>query len=244
MTDVHTEHCCLTHGCKYGNPECTVTTGRAAQSFPCERCGEDAEAAGVDATLRGGVIEAPPVATPNERRHVVRLAALDHVAANVAESRKQLVDANPTWTVMNVDAAMHLVRESEMKVNEARAEMIQAIEAYAAAQQNGAIAVLHLDRAMKNERQNERQPLGTVVVEPPNPERLCRVVLSRPERWNGKALNPRTFDLVSLRWVFGEFRFNAFEPYISADVYIDGIVRYHASRTADDGKAWVVTETK
>jgi len=38
MTDVHTEHCCARHGCKYSSEDCTVTTGKAAQSYPCEYC--------------------------------------------------------------------------------------------------------------------------------------------------------------------------------------------------------------
>jgi hypothetical protein len=38
MKDVHTEHCCIKHGCKYSDPNCTVTTGKAPQSFPCEDC--------------------------------------------------------------------------------------------------------------------------------------------------------------------------------------------------------------
>lgn len=41
VKDVHTEHCCIHHGCKYGDEDCTVTTGKAPQSFPCEYCGED-----------------------------------------------------------------------------------------------------------------------------------------------------------------------------------------------------------
>jgi hypothetical protein len=37
--DVHTEHCCVIHGCKYGKEdECTVSTGAKAQSFKCELC--------------------------------------------------------------------------------------------------------------------------------------------------------------------------------------------------------------
>lgn len=48
--DVHTSHCCLKHGCKYGydNPElremlgpndvCTVANGSKRQEFPCELC--------------------------------------------------------------------------------------------------------------------------------------------------------------------------------------------------------------
>lgn len=42
--DVHTEHCCKAHGCKYGkDAECTVMLGRRAQSFPCEVCGDDTD---------------------------------------------------------------------------------------------------------------------------------------------------------------------------------------------------------
>lgn len=38
IKDVHTEHCCITHGCKYGDEDCTVVTGKAIQSYPCEVC--------------------------------------------------------------------------------------------------------------------------------------------------------------------------------------------------------------
>lgn len=33
--DVHTEHCCKNCGCKYGDSDCSVRTGRSSQSFPC-----------------------------------------------------------------------------------------------------------------------------------------------------------------------------------------------------------------
>jgi len=37
--DVHTEHCCIVHGCKYGEDDtCPVTTGQKPQSYPCEDC--------------------------------------------------------------------------------------------------------------------------------------------------------------------------------------------------------------
>lgn len=40
--DVHTEHCCQIHGCKYGSwtrvSECTVKSLEKPQSFPCEFC--------------------------------------------------------------------------------------------------------------------------------------------------------------------------------------------------------------
>lgn len=38
MKDVHTEHCCAVHGCKYDTKECTVVTKKAVQSYPCEDC--------------------------------------------------------------------------------------------------------------------------------------------------------------------------------------------------------------
>jgi hypothetical protein len=42
--DVHTEHCCKKHGCKYNDKTCTVTTGKKIQSDPCEECGNEEEA--------------------------------------------------------------------------------------------------------------------------------------------------------------------------------------------------------
>ena len=44
MTDVHTEHCCLKHGCKYGEDEsCTVVQKIEKQSYPCEECSYEEE---------------------------------------------------------------------------------------------------------------------------------------------------------------------------------------------------------
>jgi hypothetical protein len=37
-TDVHTEHCCIAHGCKYGHDKCTVMTKKKPQSGYCETC--------------------------------------------------------------------------------------------------------------------------------------------------------------------------------------------------------------
>lgn len=41
MTDVHTEHCCSRHGCKYGDNDCTVVNRREPQSFPYEECDDE-----------------------------------------------------------------------------------------------------------------------------------------------------------------------------------------------------------
>lgn len=55
--DVHTEHCCAIHGCKYTyGPEdnvCTVLNGAKEQSFPCEMC----EASHAEDHWRDEVIE-------------------------------------------------------------------------------------------------------------------------------------------------------------------------------------------
>lgn len=39
IKNVHTEHCCILHGCKYGDDEaCTVMKRLAPQSYLCETC--------------------------------------------------------------------------------------------------------------------------------------------------------------------------------------------------------------
>lgn len=35
---VHKGHCCVLHGCKYGNEDCPVTMGLVEQRYPCEDC--------------------------------------------------------------------------------------------------------------------------------------------------------------------------------------------------------------
>ncbi len=35
---VHQTHCCITHGCKYGNTDCPVLSGMFLQAHPCELC--------------------------------------------------------------------------------------------------------------------------------------------------------------------------------------------------------------
>lgn len=38
--DVHTEHCCARHGCKYGKEDCPVELKIKNQSFACEACSD------------------------------------------------------------------------------------------------------------------------------------------------------------------------------------------------------------
>ena len=35
---VHRTHCCVIHGCKYGDYECPVSNGTIKQDYPCEDC--------------------------------------------------------------------------------------------------------------------------------------------------------------------------------------------------------------
>ena len=34
----HLTHCCVLHGCKYGDDDCPVEDGSAQQEFLCEEC--------------------------------------------------------------------------------------------------------------------------------------------------------------------------------------------------------------
>jgi len=38
---VHKAHCCVKHGCKYGDDNCPVVVGKIVQNFPCWECDED-----------------------------------------------------------------------------------------------------------------------------------------------------------------------------------------------------------
>ena len=39
----HPTHCCKWHGCKYGDLDCPVVTGKVKQVYLCEYCYEDLE---------------------------------------------------------------------------------------------------------------------------------------------------------------------------------------------------------
>lgn len=39
--NVHTEHCCKRHGCKYMDDDCPVELGIQEQSYDCEDCGSE-----------------------------------------------------------------------------------------------------------------------------------------------------------------------------------------------------------
>lgn len=35
---IHATHCCAEHGCKYGDEDCPVVTGKVQQRYDCEEC--------------------------------------------------------------------------------------------------------------------------------------------------------------------------------------------------------------
>lgn len=41
MTNEHTEHCCLLHGCKYRDETCPVGLQLIPQSHVCQECSDD-----------------------------------------------------------------------------------------------------------------------------------------------------------------------------------------------------------
>jgi hypothetical protein len=38
---VHASHCCIEHGCKYGDEDCPVVSGEIKQKYLCEYCDYD-----------------------------------------------------------------------------------------------------------------------------------------------------------------------------------------------------------
>lgn len=40
----HPTHCCVRHGCKYGNEDCPVSAGKVVQEYPCYYCVDVKEA--------------------------------------------------------------------------------------------------------------------------------------------------------------------------------------------------------
>ena len=38
---VHRTHCCILHGCKYGDEDCPVRSGEIKQDYTCESCDMD-----------------------------------------------------------------------------------------------------------------------------------------------------------------------------------------------------------
>lgn len=38
---VHQTHCCIMHGCKYGDEDCPVENGEIRQKYICEDCDYD-----------------------------------------------------------------------------------------------------------------------------------------------------------------------------------------------------------
>lgn len=64
--DVHTEHCCNRHGCKYAQ-KCPVESGEKPQSYMCEMCEDEFDVIWEMAHLMNEMYEKGRLAEANER---------------------------------------------------------------------------------------------------------------------------------------------------------------------------------
>lgn len=65
----HITHCCVRHGCAYGNSDCPVFAGEDLQQYACENCGYDEEATpGLPRVMPLVTSEYFKNASPEERR--------------------------------------------------------------------------------------------------------------------------------------------------------------------------------
>lgn len=80
--NVHTEHCCFTHGCKYGEQDCPVANMKQLQSTPCEQCGKSEKF--VLKTLEDFYADA------EIRKYESQIKKLDEEIASLTDSRVRL----------------------------------------------------------------------------------------------------------------------------------------------------------
>lgn len=100
-TDVHTEHCCEAHGCKYSqDATCTVVTGQLKQSFTCEWCDEDIEQMEEAMTPNTA---APAALTPEQvpSNHWSNMPSQEQISAALGGIGAMLV-SNTSSTTLNV----------------------------------------------------------------------------------------------------------------------------------------------
>lgn len=71
MKNSHTEHCCVTHGCKYGDEKCPVWLGIQRQSFPCEDCGNEHPECGVSSMTIPDMPKEEVLQARNKKRRIV-----------------------------------------------------------------------------------------------------------------------------------------------------------------------------
>lgn len=87
----HVAHCCITHGCKYGDSWCPVANGRLKQEFPCEDCQWEED----------------------ESSHWT--APKDKEIAELKEKTKLLEDSRDMWKGMASDMAMVVDENDALK---------------------------------------------------------------------------------------------------------------------------------
>lgn len=79
--NVHTEHCCAKHGCKYSDTDCPVFSGKQKQSYPCEFCDDHED--GLEDRVKELEAHVRQLrATLTEASDYVRIAADEEAAVN------------------------------------------------------------------------------------------------------------------------------------------------------------------
>lgn len=84
---VHTTHCCVIHGCKYGEDDCPVALGQEKQEYPCEYClGKDEALEGLKQIVK-------------ELRHSYQMSGSKAVAAHYWDQLEEVVQTiEYDWT--------------------------------------------------------------------------------------------------------------------------------------------------
>lgn len=111
--NVHTEHCCVSHGCKYGDDDhCPVTTGIKLQSFPCENCQPEIEQAHVR-------FRSEPTIQKTDDTGVVTLDATEMKFGEAVRKAEDLLFSGTPRVVILVDdePVMTLVKHSDVGTN-------------------------------------------------------------------------------------------------------------------------------
>jgi len=148
IKDVHTEHCCERHGCKYWS-DCPVEKRAEPSSGPCELCYSDAEDDEEIARFANDLLEARDSAIRRERdREIEELrgelkrleAELDaeyDAEAKVAEQAQRIEQLRAAYTPLAADlapgggpeqalAALHALKVQLAEANQ-RAEQVRAV---------------------------------------------------------------------------------------------------------------------
>lgn len=109
---VHAAHCCVSHGCKYADPDCPVATGKISQNHLCEFCNfEIEEEKFEELVLRSwgmwGVIKRWDPEWAQQKIKYKRL----FVAPKQQLSMQYHADRDEHWTVLEGSGVLYTLRD-------------------------------------------------------------------------------------------------------------------------------------